>query len=206
MDHLDITIIILVESISQWCPTTSLQSESVSSGPYCLIPTFQRVHSSSSPSPLSSLSSSSLSASYKSLSSSWQQHMERHYVSVPTLNNPVLSTHPSVTNGLVQPADIKGLPQSYFHGFKVWYFLTSHILFQSFSVAKLFWRACKNMFSLQSITKPFDLKQYYSLLRDAPFWNVLFPCGHSRNSFRPPHYGLTGCPMKTQKCLKNSGR
>ena len=20
------------------------------------------------------------------------------------------------------------------------------------------------------------------------------------------HYGLTGCPMKTQKCLKNSGR
>ena len=184
MDHLDITIIILVESISQWCPTTSLQSESVSSGPYYLIPLLQRIHSPSSSSS-SSLSSSSLSASYKSLSSSWQQHMERHYVSVPTFHNPVLSIHPSVTNGLVQPGDIKGLPQSYFHGFKVWYFLTSHILFQSFYAAKLFERACKKIFSLQPITIPIDLNQNYSLLRDAPFWNVLFPCGHSPNSFRP---------------------
>ena len=36
----------------------------------------------------------------------------------------------------------------------------------------------KKIFSLQSITKPIDLNQNYSLLRDAPFWNVLFPCGH----------------------------
>ena len=71
-------------------------------------------------------------------------------------------------------------------------------------VKKGWWHFFSSTWSI--MTLPVAKNETFSnskVVREVPFWNALFPCGHCPNSFRPPPLTL---PKWITKCTNHPGK
>ena len=167
MDHLDITIIILVESISQWYPTTSCSQSQSALALTTSSPRFKGYihhhhhhHHHCHPHHYHH----HINHYHLHDNSKWKDTMSQYQLKTTLFCRSILLSQMAWFTPATSKGSLKVISTD----------LKSNISFKSYSFSKLFRRKTlsvilQKIFSLQSITKPFNLKQNYSLLRDAPF-------------------------------------